>query len=64
MRKTRGEEPFWAIIHLYLVTSQGLSLYHFFLFFLKIGEQEDRIGPAWGRGGGDVGISGRRGDIW
>jgi hypothetical protein len=68
MRKNRGEEIFWALIHLlhisiYLEISQGNSLYHFFLFFLIIGEQEGRTGPAC-RGGGDVGISGRRGGRW
>jgi hypothetical protein len=63
MRKNRGEEPFGAIVHLYLEISQGNSLYHFFLSFLKIGEQEGRTGPACGDGG-DVGITGRRGGRW
>jgi hypothetical protein len=48
MRKNKGDEPFWAIIHLYLEISQGNSLYHFFSFIPKIGEQEGRRGPAWG----------------
>jgi hypothetical protein len=37
-----------AIVHLYLEISQENSLYHFFLSFLKIGEQEGRTHPAWG----------------
>jgi hypothetical protein len=66
MKKNRGDEPIWAIIHIYMEVPQRNSprsylkqaKMSFFFFLHKIREQEDRTGPAqggwyqWERGGG------------
>jgi hypothetical protein len=58
MKKNRGYESNWGIIHLCMEMSQGSSLCsfpkqtkcHFFIY--KIGEQEGSTGPSGRRGRG------------
>jgi hypothetical protein len=56
-RKIKEMDQFQIIIHIYMEMSQENSLYcdlkqtkMSIFFFYRIGEQEGRTGPAWGRG--------------
>jgi hypothetical protein len=60
MKKNRGDEPIWMIIHIYMEISQGnvpcsylkqAKMLFFSFLFYKIREQEGRAGPAWEEGG-------------
>jgi hypothetical protein len=73
-KKSRGDEPIRAIIHIYAEMSQGNSLYiailnrnvFFCCFFYKVREQKSRTG-TWGRdnngSGEEVGKGYRRVNI-
>jgi hypothetical protein len=66
VRKIRGDEPIWVIIHIYMEISQGNSLCSYLkqnknviFFFYIIGEQEGGIGPV----GGGIGTTGSGEDV-
>jgi hypothetical protein len=61
MKKNKGDEPIWPIVHVQMEVSQGNSLCSYlkqanmlFFFFYKIRDQEGRTGLIW-----VVGTSGR-----